>query len=229
MSIPSTTTQLLILLLFVVPGFVYQVVRIYLRGKFPADVDFSTRIVTAIVTSAVFGLIYLAIAGDWLVEAANGQGWLIEHERRGALIALAAMFVIPAAAAFVDLSKTRIWKKVSDRAPYDGTPTAWDKAFQERRECYVRILTANQKWVAGYYGSKSYASSFPEKHEIYLEWACEVDESGLLGQIIPDSHGLVVQCEDATLIEMLAPGTPEAPETPAPTPPLRKRLRLTWS
>ncbi|MEU0094547.1 DUF6338 family protein [Kribbella sp. NPDC006257] len=228
MSIPSTSTQLLILLLFVVPGFVYQGARINMRGRRPADVEFSTRLITAMVTSAVFGLLYLAIAGSLLVEAANGEGWLISHPRLGALIALVAMFGIPAAVALVDLSEARLWRKLTARASYDVTPTAWDKAFQEGQECFVRILTANNKWIAGYYGTSSYASSFPEKHEVYLEWGFEIDENGRIGKAMPDSYGLVVQCDGAVLIEMLAPGTPGAPEAPE-EPRRRRRLRLTLS
>lgn len=228
MSIPSTTTQLLILLLFVVPGFVYQGVRINIRGRRPADVEFSTRLITAVVTSAVFGLFYLAIAGSLLVEAANGKGWLVSHPRVGALMALVAMFGVPAAIALVDFSETAVWKKLTAGAAYDVTPTAWDKAFQERRECYVRILTGNHKWIAGYYGTSSYASSFPEKHEVYLEWGFEIDENGRIGEILPDSLGLVVQCDGAVLIEMLAPGTPGAPDD-LPPPRRRRRLRLTLS
>lgn len=46
MSIPSSVTQLLVLLVLIVPGFVYQAVRIQLRGRAVSDSELSTRIIT---------------------------------------------------------------------------------------------------------------------------------------------------------------------------------------
>ena len=39
---PKSVTGLLILLLFVIPGFVYQAVRISVRGRLPFDLELST-------------------------------------------------------------------------------------------------------------------------------------------------------------------------------------------
>ena len=71
---PSSINSLLIFLLFVVPGFVYQTMRISVRGRLPLDLELSTRIVRAVVTSGIFGLVYLAILGDVLIETARGTG-----------------------------------------------------------------------------------------------------------------------------------------------------------
>ncbi|WP_433169876.1 DUF6338 family protein [Kribbella sp. CA-247076] len=217
MSIPTTATQLLIVLLFVVPGFVYQGVRVHLRGRRPADVDLSTRLVGAIARSAIFALAYLAIGGQLLVDAVNGTGWLIHHIRTGALIALVGGFGIPAFLALIpDDSKAVNWfrerwpaKWFTSRLQYDATPTAWDKAFQDRGPCFVRILTAEKEWIAGYYGENSYSTSFPEKHQLFLEYCYQVDEDGRVGQVIPDSEGVIVSCESAISIELIALDNPD--------------------
>jgi hypothetical protein len=211
-SIPSTTTQLLILLLFVVPGFVYQGVRVNLRGRRPTDVDLSTRLVGAIVWSAIFGLVYLIIGGRTLVDAAGGTGTLIQHPRPGAAIGLFGGFVLPALLALFRLSddntawfrEAKLSRWFTSRLSYDPTPTAWDKAFQDRTPCFVRILTAQEKWIAGYYGENSYSSSFPEKHQLYLEYCYAVDEEGRIGDAIPDSGGVIVACDSAISIELIA-------------------------
>jgi hypothetical protein len=218
-SIPSTTTQLLILLLFVVPGFVYQGVRVNLRGRRPTDVDLSTRLVGAIVWSAIFGLIYLIIGGRTLLEAAGGTGTLIQHPRLGAAIALAGGFMLPTLLALFRLSDggtvatwfrdARFSRWFSNRLWYDPTPTAWDKAFQDRSPCFVRILTAQERWIAGYYGPNSYSSSFPEKHQLYLEYCYQVDEDGRIGEAIPDSEGVIVACDSAISVELISLDSPD--------------------
>ncbi|TCC34961.1 DUF6338 family protein [Kribbella sindirgiensis] len=214
MSIPSTATQLLIMLLFVVPGFVYQGVRVNLRGRLATDVDLSTRLVGAIVRSAIFGLVYLAIGGKLLVEAANGKGWLIDHVRVAALIALVGGFVLPALLGLVTapdnaalvkwLREREVSQWFSNLFSYDHTPTAWDKAFQDRTPCFVRILTSEKEWIAGYYGLNSYSTSFPEKHQVFLEACYEVSKTGQIGDPIPGSEGVIVSCESAISIELIA-------------------------
>lgn len=64
MPIPSTTQQLLITLLLVIPGFVYQQVRIRFRGRLPSDIELTSRLLRAIATSTIFALAY-ATAASW--------------------------------------------------------------------------------------------------------------------------------------------------------------------
>ena len=63
----------------IVPGFVYQAVRIRLRGRTPADTELSTRIVHAIVTSTTFALLYLLAFGPQIMDAARARGDILEH------------------------------------------------------------------------------------------------------------------------------------------------------
>lgn len=169
---PTSVTQLLLLLLFVVPGFVYQAARISVRGRLPLDIELSTRIVRAIVSSGIFGLVYLAMLGQPLVDAAHARGYGFEHPRVGALIALVGGIIIPALLALVRTPNWAWLRALSQKLPqitkYDPTPTAWDKAFQDIGECFIRVLNADNRWVAGYYGPASYATSYPEAHQPVL-------------------------------------------------------------
>jgi len=187
--IPSTVTQLLVTLLFVVPGFVYQSVRISIRGRLPQDVELSTRIVRAIVASVMFALVYLMALGDILADATEGQGYLLNHPRLGALTALIGGIVIPAlvaaAAGILDLPGwawlDRFRSALSEIQRYDPTPTAWDKAFQDGSKVYVRILNGEGRWIAGLYGNDSYASSYPESQQIFMEKTFSISEEGEIG------------------------------------------------
>ena len=235
--IPESATQLLITFLFVVPGFVFQGARIAHRGRLPGDIDLSTRIMRAIATSGVFGLVYLLVLGRWLVQAVNGTGPLIDRPRLGALVGLVAAFVLPSVIAVVPAlvglvlrkmaarprmqsvlnwgpirAVARIHSSLSTALSYDSTPAAWDKVFRDQEPCFVRILTTDGRWIAGYYGSTSYASSFPEERQLFLEALYQVSSDGVIGEPVEDGLGAVIRCDDIVFLELLA-----APEDGART------------
>jgi hypothetical protein len=205
---PTSAIGLLIFLLFVVPGFVYQAVRISVRGRLPFDLELSTRIVRAIVTSGIFGLVYCIILGNELVNAAHGTGYGFEHPRIGAALALLGGIAIPAGLALIPAPDwdwlTALRGKLPQITKYDFTPTAWDKAFQSAEECFIRVLTNDNRWIAGYYGSASYATSYPEPHQLFLEKAYEVSENGTIGDEIEGTRGVIVDCTAIQLVQVLS-------------------------
>lgn len=69
MGIPGSGGQLLILLLFVLPGSVYQTVRTRLRGPIPSDQDATTKVLRALAVSTGLNALYLAIFGRGLLSA----------------------------------------------------------------------------------------------------------------------------------------------------------------
>lgn len=204
---PSSATQLLILLVFVVPGFVYQAVRISVRGRLPLDIELSTRIVRAIVSSGIFALAYLMVLGDGLVDAAHGKGFGFEHPRIGAALALLGGIVIPALLALARVPSwewiDRLRQNLPQATAYDATPTAWDKTFQNREPCFVRVLNDQGNWVAGYYGALSYATSYPEPHQIFLEQPYRVAGDGTILEPIEGSIGLLVDCTQIQLLQVV--------------------------
>ncbi len=214
---PTSVTELLLLLLFVVPGFVYQAVRISVRGRLPFDLELSTRIVRAIVTSGIFGLVYVVLLGDELVNAAHGTGVGFDHPRVGALLALLGGIAVPAGLALVPAPDwqwiANLRAKLPEVTKYDATPTAWDKAFQSAEECFIRVLTNEDRWIAGYYGSTSYATSYPEPHQLFLEKAFEVSQDGTIGVEIEGTRGVIVDCTAIQLLQVLSGAEPEGDES----------------
>lgn len=205
---PTSVTQLLLLLLFVIPGFAYQAVRISVRGRLPLDVELSTRIVHAIMLSGIFGLAYLIILGQPLIDAAHGHGFGFEHPRCGGALALLGGVIIPALLALVRLPEWPWLTDLGNRLPqvtkYDPTPTAWDKIFQSNGECFIRILNREGRWVAGYYGPDSYASSYPEPHQLYLERAFHASDDGTIGEEIDGTQGVLIDCAGIQLLQVVA-------------------------
>jgi hypothetical protein len=199
-TVPSSLVQLLVTLLFVVPGFVYQGVLISRVGRTPADLDLSMRVLRAIATSTLFGLVYVVFLGQPLLQAAEGQGPLVENPRVGALAAAAGGFVIPAVAA---LLQARI--QHGGASTHDPTPSAWDYTFKELEPCYIRVRMQDGTWFAGWFGPRSYATSFPDRRELFVEIEHHVDTGGVIGAEIEGSAGAVIDCEGAWLIEVVRP------------------------
>ncbi|MBS2936853.1 hypothetical protein KDN32_03735 [Nocardioides sp. J2M5] len=232
MTIPSSVTQLLVMLVLVIPGFVYQAVRIRIVGRKPGDTDLPTRILRAIVISTMFALIYLAVLGPEITTAAQDQAQLAGHPRRFALMSFVAAFVVPTISA-IAFNRGEIDLKVNRKlilhpiktirseewTRYDLRPSAWDVAFQGARVGFVRARMADGTWVAGYYGPNSYASSHPDPQNLFLELAFAVDSTGKIGEPIVGSAGVVIDCRNALVVELLKIEPEQAEPDPIGPPP----------
>ena len=69
-------------------------------------------------------------------------------------------------------------------------PTAWDWYFSQRPNCILLISLKNGSEVIGYFGEKSYATSYPNEGSIYLEKVYKYNNNEL--EIVPNSDGIVV-------------------------------------
>jgi hypothetical protein len=217
-GIPGTGPQLLILLLFVIPGSVYQVTRSRLRGPTPADRDATSRILRAIAVSTLLAAIYLILFGPELgrlyrhiSKAHHFQGYL-DSARSAGWVALFLLFVVPVALAALDYWRTswnlESWRRNLHlpqlfRLAYDPTPRAWDYSFIGREPCFIRVLTGDGRWVGGWFGENSFAASYPEPLELYIEEAWVLDADGAFVSQQERSGGLYVRCDDARVVEFV--------------------------
>jgi hypothetical protein len=213
MTIPSSLTQLLVTLVLVIPGFVYQGVRIRLVGRVPGDTELAGRVLRAIVASTLFALGYLFVLGPELIDTAQTRQEALDHPRRLALLGFCLAFVIPTLAA---IARHVRWSQQLLRHPirglrqedwtrYDPRPSAWDVAFQEAGPGFVRVRMRDGTWFAGYYGLNSYASSYPDPPNLFVEACFDIDDDGVILEQIINTRGAVIDCSDAVLVELLAP------------------------
>lgn len=205
--IPSTGTGLLIALLFLVPGSVYQFARSRLRGPAPDDASATNRILRALAVSAMLDTLYAVAVGPHLVRLVRGAlappyfGFWFGHTREFGLWALLLLFLVPAALAGLDHLRLRVgW---TPRLTYDPTPRAWDFAFREIEPTYVRVLTTDGTWLGGWYGLDSFVSSYPEPREIFIETAHLMNADGSFGGEQAGSGGLYVRCDDIRSVEFV--------------------------
>jgi hypothetical protein len=202
--------QALTVLVIVIPGFVYQVVRSRLRGPTPEDGDLGVRVLRALTASGLFALVYLVVLGPLLTTAISRPQSYLDHPRSTALLLLALVFVIPAAVAAAQHARTarRLypnlpWKQVF--RIYDPTPTAWDYAVNRVGPGYVRVLTKDGNWVGGYAGTESFYTNYPQSREIFVETAWRLGEQGEFQHAITGSTGQWIKCDDAPIVEFLRP------------------------
>ncbi len=132
------------------------------------------------------------------------------HPVRYSVAAILLLFVTPVVwpIALVALFKSRgIARRI--QIPY---PTAWDAFFDEREPAFLLVHLNNGKLLGGYWGSHSYAGSFPNDGDIYLEAVYTVDALGKFGNPIMNTRGVLLRKDQYTYIELFAVPTIEAEE-----------------
>ncbi|MFJ7998137.1 DUF6338 family protein [Streptomyces sp. NPDC096310] len=213
---PSTVVQLALLVLVVLPGIVYQFLREFWRGPTPGERNLGERVMRALAASVVLDALYLIVFGPQLMRLVQGvdrEGW--SHlSGRPRLAGLAVLGLFVAAPAVVAAAVTYWQRRKVTAVRYRATPTAWDRMFQERGSCFVRLRLRLRDgvWVGGWYGTRSYATSYPHPAELFLESAWLMRPDGSFDRRIEGSGGLYVRAADTDVLEVLLP--PEAPAPP---------------
>ncbi|MFC9360779.1 DUF6338 family protein [Rhodococcus sp. NPDC057014] len=231
MTIPGTLFQLIAFLLLVVPGIVYTACRRYLRGPTPDEKDFSVRLVHAIAASIIFDCVYLIIVGPWIISTVErveaDSNILLTNPRLTALAVLVLAVVIPATVA--GIQQVRFARDpvsvgfAPSRRPY---PSAWDAKATERADCFVRIRTADGRWVGGYMPSEEgYIATYPESRDIFIPEQWEMGENGEFLDPVKGSLGIYVPLTGNERISWIRePPTPE--EQPSEGADRNRYLRL---
>ncbi|MFF4237804.1 DUF6338 family protein [Actinomadura geliboluensis] len=221
MQPPTTITQLTIVLLLILPGVTYQFVRERSRGLHPAHKDLGERILRALTASAVLDTVYVIIGGGWVVHLFydRRKGWLsgaASDYRLTALTALTLLTVIPAVAAW----GVSLWGGRRRTATYDVTPTAWDDAFKDRAHCFIRVRLKSGQWVGGWYGEHSYASSYPQTADLYLQTAWEISSTGRFRKPLEQSGGIYVRMDEIECLDFIERSREEGADGESPAPPV---------
>lgn len=202
---PSTVLQLALLVVVVLPGSVYQFMRERFRGPLPGERDLGERVLRALAASVVLDSLYAVLAGPQLLRLVSGGdgagGWqgLLQRPRLAGLVGLLLFFAVPAAAA----AGVSWWQRRRLRARYGTTPTSWDHMFRSRGSCFVRARLKDGAWVGGWYGSRSYATSYPQPPALFLESAWRLNPDGSFAHRVDHSAGLHIRAEDADVLELL--------------------------
>jgi uncharacterized membrane protein len=207
---PPTGTALLILVAFVLPGFVTLLI--------------SERTHAVKDTSSAFERLLLALYYSVLTYAILALvAWLARYDRddiryiyrdepsvgRILLFAFLAILVIPSAIATV----SRFWlvspvrRRFIEKArinPSHQTPTAWDHFFEQKREAFIRATLTDGRVVGGYYGPGSFATYGEQARDLFIVVQWELDDDAWFVKPAEASVGLWLPKESVVSFELYA-------------------------
>jgi len=209
---PATGTALLVLVAFVLPGFVALLVSerthvVPVRNRSP----FELLLLATYYSVICWGIIGLA---SWPFGLARDDlRRMYREESLGQLVGLGllAILVVPAAVA----TAARLWQRSKKWRPgilkllrtHEGhsIPTAWDELFRRRRPALVRAVLTDGRIVAGYYGSKSFPGYGQESQDLLLQRRWTLDAEHWFLKPAETSHGLWLSAGSIVSLELYDP------------------------
>lgn len=206
---PTSMQALLIIVLFLMPGFI---ARSLLSSVYPTSEPSEARLaLTAVTLSCVnYGIWSWLIVLSWQKSWYKSGGFL-------AFLAVLVLFLSPVLGplAIVKLTQTSYFRSVREtfgiRHP---APKAWDYFFGKGTACWIIVTLKSGRVIGGYYGTESFASSFPHVEDLYLELLCDMTPDGRLNGITPLTLGGIIRMEEVELLELFRYAPQEIEYTP---------------
>jgi uncharacterized protein DUF6338 len=193
----TTFSQILILVAFIIPGFVLVRVK---RLSFPsAEESFQTTLLDSLaLTCIVHGL--ASPAWYWCYVS----GIPTKRPVVFGFVVFAILFGIPVLLGLIYsllvASGSARWLRGFLNIP-EPLQTAWDYYFRQKPGCWVRVILKSGQVIAGLFGPSSFASSFPGKQDLYLEKLLSLDEDGMVTGWADYSAGALVKMEEVERLE----------------------------
>jgi hypothetical protein len=218
MPAPATGTALLILVGFVLPGFVAVLLkeRLYeVRGE---ETTFD-RLLTTVYYSLLVYLLPAAALGLLsalgvldradLRQFAHGEAsiWLT------VLIAVAILVVLPAGAAMAAWTwmnsgaRRSLYARAGRLNAEHRTHTSWDFAFDHEQDLLLVVELKGGSRVAGYYGERSHSGYGTRTRDLFLEERWDISEDdGSITRPPADRHsvGVWIDADEIRLIDHYA-------------------------
>lgn len=173
---PATGTALVVLVAFVLPGFVTVLFqeRTFKQADDATPLD---RLLRALYYSVWCYLLLAVVALIFDIDRSDVEGLYRRHESAPAELVWRGTLAILAPATAVWVS-TLIFRESGASARLAGglrlnarhqQPTAWDYWFRRGLKSHVRIVYADGHSVWGYYGESSFASYAKDGRDLFLE------------------------------------------------------------
>ncbi len=243
MDVPADAFGVLALVVLVLPGIVWVAVRTAVRGRRPNDADVAGRVLQALLISVTVDASYALCLGPTTVKRIRTVRDLDAAGTRTAAGAVLVLGVaIPALLAHLVHGQVALvgvlrrpveeWPRglrwlrrlcgsdwlhlLRSESTQRSIPTAWDSAAPGLGGRWIRIRTADGKWVAGWYANGSYVSTYPEPRDIYVEDQHSVDKDGTIGGPVPNSAGFWMALRDGDIVEWIDPQYVDLPPVNLP-------------
>jgi hypothetical protein len=229
MPFPTTAFGIAAIIVLLVPGLVYALVRRALKGFRYDDLTIDARIAQALVVSVVLDSVYLVAAWAWIgglvtVTVADVD---IEKPVQLGLAVLVGAFAIPGLIAALLYSPFRLRRRTPKppRHPkparrkfplrlertvyYNSVPTAWDWGATNPGIRMVRVLLPDGRYLGGLFGPGSYVSTYPEPRDIYISHQYHINSDGSFGAPAERAAGIWLRIGDHHIVEFFEPSYTE--------------------
>ena len=215
---PATGTALILLVVFVLPGFVTLLIR-ERTYTIPTETTPFERLLNALYYSTLVYIVAFAIGAvfgvgkDEIVDLYNGTAGL------GAMIAagVALGLLLPAGIALGGLR----WRRTTRRArllewlgasPAHEVDSGWNQAFGSINAAFVRVTTHDGRVIGGIYSKGSLAGYSEQAQDLYLSQRYELDDDAWFRAPAQRTLGVWVPKANIASVEFyrLGPGPEEA-------------------
>lgn len=212
---PQTGTAILVLVVFVLPGFI--ALR-YAEQTYRTRAEDSTleRVLTALYFS-VLSYVVVAAGAMLLFDAERRDVRQLWHGQKPLATYLGltvAGILMPIAIAELARrwTKTRRlrpwilrWLRIS---PVHRVPSGWEHFFERDRWAFVRATLKDGRVVGGFFGTNSFAGYTADTPDLYLEQRYELDDKDWFVNPAPGTLGVYVRADEIVSVEFYDAGGP---------------------
>jgi hypothetical protein len=180
--------KLLLFFIFFVPGFVsVKIWSLLVPSEHRSMADHAVEVLS-------FGCINFAIL-FWLVNIAIGMDHWAQY-----LLYIVVLFLFPMI--WPIIVKTVLYSKFLRGKIVHPAPKAWDAFFQRGQPCFILVHLKSGQYVGGLYSSNSFASSFPNPEDLYIEQLWKMSGTGEFLKPMPDTKGLLISHDAIDFLEL---------------------------
>lgn len=194
--------KLLLFVLFVTPGLV--AIKTYSLWCPGHKADWGSAIFEAI-TYSVFNLL---IWHWWVYPLAHtpyGELSFLQISLSGLVVCFLSPVIM--AGILVWLRKTVLHRWLNMDHP---TPRGWEYHLSRNREFWVLFHLKSGKSIGGRFSARSFAATYPQDPEIYVQEIYRVDGCGRNWELIPGTLGMVVRLGECERLEFFEIGANDA-------------------
>jgi hypothetical protein len=201
----GTLTAILVLITFLVPGFVWRTVEgqlVYLDKGLEWE-----KFAFGLLTRSTF--VYLPFAA--LIYRGYAHDWINKYPVWTGIAAVGFVIVLPTVGGLIaGIARQRRLGPRVIRKFHLGTfeqhhiPTAWDYLFSTIQPAWVVITLKNQNKVYGYMGPNSYISSDSKERDIFISHVLVAGPSGKM-ELAANTRGVYIAFNEVSSIEFTAP------------------------
>jgi hypothetical protein len=206
---PDTGTALIILAVFVLPGFITLLMRersFAVKGEdTPFERLLNALFYSALVYALVLGVgVLVGLTKDDLTQFYEGRKDLEDLVAAAAIIGLVLPLAIAEFGGLWRKSRcVRPWfLRVLRISPAHNVQSGWNQLFSESGFAFIRATLSDGRVVGGYYGPGSFAGYSEHTQDLFISERWELDDDAWFTERAPATQGLWIPRESLVSLEV---------------------------